>query len=99
MAKGAYVRLQDASGDRTTIGGNFPSLLVVTNERVIWLREAYLFWSLKNIKLLTPVTRGDLRFEMTDGSKVQIALGLWLLNRTKIESVNKTLEALKLTHS
>ncbi len=93
---GAYIRLRDTSGGRVTVGGRVSFGLVVTNQRIIWLHSEglHLFWSLKNISELSLIRRGDLRFIMSDGSRVQVALDLWMLRKARIARVNMTLEAL-----
>jgi len=92
---GAYARLRDTSGERTTTGGRTRLGLVVTNQRLIWFgSDGYIFWSLKNIAGLSPIRRGDLHFVMSDGSRVQVALELWMLRKARIEGVNATLTAL-----
>lgn len=95
IAGGAYVRVHDTSGGKTTSSPRTRLGLVVTNQRLIWLgSDGYLFWSLKNISGLSPIRRGDLHFVMSDGSRVQVALALWMLRKARIESVNATLAAL-----
>ena len=97
MAYGSYLRLRSADGERVTIGG-VRQVLVVSNERIIWLQGAYLFWSFKNISTLTPIKRGDLRFVLSDGSKVQIALELWAIRRERLAGVNAALASVMATY-
>ena len=90
IASGAYIRLRDAKGERVTLGSRAPLAVAVTNQRIIWLSDGYLFWSFENVAHLSPIVRGDLCFTMKDDSRVQIAFELWMLKRDKLRSVSKT---------